>query len=58
MVKNGSSHDYPFYKNLEKELDEAIGYKFKQYVSGSDKSLQKGNYSRPERYSLQKSCKV
>lgn len=32
MVKNGSSHDYPFYKNLEKELDEAIGYKFKQYV--------------------------
>lgn len=31
LVKNGSSHGYPFFENQVKKLDEAIGYKYKEY---------------------------
>lgn len=31
LVKNGSSHGYPFFEDQVKKLDEAIGYKFKEY---------------------------
>lgn len=31
LVKNGSSHDYPFYKEQEKQLNEMLGYVYKEY---------------------------
>lgn len=31
LVKNGSSHDYPFYKEQEKKLNTLLGYEYKRY---------------------------